>query len=231
MLSFAESTAGGMTLDRDGAELFKAAVNAEALGAIRRLLSGQLTDRAGVRLHGLADLRPFIEVGGPLGRLALSRMKGASRPVRAILFDKTASANWSLAWHQDRVIAVRERIEVAGFGPWTRKGGVQHVAPPFGILAGMITLRLHLDAVAETNAPLMIAPGSHRFGRIAERDVAQVVERCGIAACLAEAGDAWLYATPILHGSAPARQPAHRRVLQIDYAVGDLPGGLHWLGV
>jgi hypothetical protein len=26
-------------------------------------------------------------------------------------------------------------------------------------------------------------------------------------------------------------QPAHRRVLQIDYAARDLPGGLAWLGV
>ena len=28
-----------------------------------------------------------------------------------------------------------------------------------------------------------------------------------------------------------ASQPLHRRVLQIDYAVGQLPGGLEWLGV
>lgn len=28
-----------------------------------------------------------------------------------------------------------------------------------------------------------------------------------------------------------ANEPLHRRVLQIDYAVGKLPGGLEWLGV
>jgi len=43
--------------------------------------------------------------------------------------------------------------------------------------------------------------------------------------------DIWLYATPILHASDAASQPLHRRVLQIDYSVGQLPGGLEWLGV
>jgi hypothetical protein len=35
----------------------------------------------------------------------------------------------------------------------------------------------------------------------------------------------------ILHASQAADQPARRRVLQIDYAATDLPGGLTWLGV
>ena len=106
-----------------------------------------------------------------------------------------------------------------------------HVAPPFEVLAAMVTLRVHLDAVLDTNAPLLVAPGSHRLGRIAESDLKAVVQRCGTAVCLAEAGDIWLYATPIVHASDAARVPAHRRVLQVDFAARDLPGGLAWLGV
>jgi hypothetical protein len=117
-------------------------------------------------------------------------------------------------WHQDRTIVVRQHVEVPGFGPWTTKGGLLHVAPPYEVLARMVTLRLHLDAVPETNAPLLIAPGSHRLGRIAEADVAATVQRCGIETCCAEAGDIWVYATPILHASETASVPAHRRVLQ-----------------
>ena len=134
-------------------------------------------------------------------------------------------------WHQDRTIVVTRRIEVEGFGPWTVKSGLLHVAPPFDLLAGMVTLRVHLDPVPETNAPLLIAPGSHRLGQIPEGEVKAVVQRCGTATCLADAGDVWLYATPILHCSEAARDPAHRRVLQVDFATGDLPGGLTWLGV
>ncbi len=95
----------------------------------------------------------------------------------------------------------------------------------------MVTLRLHLDDVPQTNAPLLVAPGSHRFGRIAETDVLAVVQRCGKATCSAVAGDIWLYATPILHASEAATEPGRRRVLQVDYAACDLPGGLRWLGI
>ncbi|TWB75284.1 phytanoyl-CoA dioxygenase PhyH [Nitrospirillum amazonense] len=122
-------------------------------------------------------------------------------------------------------------MEVPGYGPWSVKDGLIHVAPPAELLAGMVTLRIHLDPVDAHNAPLLVAPGSHRLGRVAAGDVEGVVRRCGEVACLAEAGDVWLYATLILHASAAAVRPRHRRVLQVDYAADDLPGGLRWLGV
>jgi ectoine hydroxylase-related dioxygenase (phytanoyl-CoA dioxygenase family) len=92
--------------------------------------------------------------------------------------------------------------------------------------------RLTAKNLLETLGNLgLIAPGSHKLGRIAESDVREVVRRCGAVACLAEPGDIWLYATPILHASEAATEPFHRRVLQIDFAVGQLPGGLEWLGI
>jgi len=46
----------------------------------------------------------------------VSQAAGApTRPVKAILFDKTAGANWYVTWHQDLIIAVREQKEVEGF--------------------------------------------------------------------------------------------------------------------
>ena len=51
-------------------------------------------------------------------------------PVRGILFDKIPDANWKVPWHQDVTIAVQERIEVEGFGPWSMKADVLHVQPP-----------------------------------------------------------------------------------------------------
>ncbi len=158
-------------------------------------------------------------------------MAGSQRAVRAVLFDKSAAANWALAWHQDRVIVVRERRAAPGFGCWSRKAGAIHVEPPPEILSRMVTLRLHFDPVPATNAPLLVAPGSHRLGRIAEGDVPVLVDACGQVACVAETGDVWAYATPILHASERARAPQRRRVLQVDYAAEALPGGLEWLGV
>lgn len=81
-----------------------------------------------------------------------------------------------------------------------------------------LTLRAHLDDVPATNAPLLIAPGSHLHGRFAINDAQKVIELCGTEACLAEAGDIWLYATPILLASERAANPASRRVFLVDYA-------------
>ncbi len=148
-----------------------------------------------------------------------------------MLFDKSAANNWALPWHQDRTIVVRERREAAGFGPWSRKGGLQHVEPPFEVLDRMVTLRVHLDPAGADNAPLLVARGSHRFGRIAEAQVAAVAAGCEELACLADSGDVWLYATPVLHASEAAAAPKRRRVLQLDYAAAPLDGGLEWLGV
>jgi hypothetical protein len=40
---------------------------------------------------------------------------------------------------------VRERREVANYGPWSVKDGATHFEPLFEIMRGMVTLRAHLD--------------------------------------------------------------------------------------
>jgi hypothetical protein len=230
-MSLGLSEHDAMIFERDGALCKPATLNASDLRKLEDIVAELPPDQAGIRLHGIPALRPLLASSGAIGKVAASTLGDACRPVRAILFDKTASTNWALPWHQDRTIAVMRRVEVAGFGPWTVKSGLLHVAPPFDILAGMVTLRVHLDPVPETNAPLLIVPGSHRLGQISESEIKSVVQRCGTAVCLADAGDVWLYSTPILHSSEAARDPVSRRVLQVDFAVGDLPGGLTWLGV
>lgn len=219
-----------MQLDREGFEHFPRAALAE-LVPLMAALQGISEGRAGVRLahsHGLSDA---LEADGAIGTIA-ARFRGAHvKPVRAVLFDKTAGRNWGLGWHQDRTICVKTRRDTPGFGPWTTKAGLTHVAPPFAYIERMVTLRVHLDEVGPDNAPLLVAPASHTLGLVPVRAVEEVVARCGSHACLARSGDIWAYATPILHASAAAKQPARRRVLQIDYSADDLPDGLAWLGV
>ncbi len=214
----------------DGAQRFREALT-PFLVELRAALDRLPRDQAGLRIKGIPGLQPFFASDGALGSIAASALGTRCRAVRAILFDKNPNSNWSLAWHQDRTICVKQRIDVEGIGPWTTKGGMQHVAPPFEVLARMVTLRAHLDDVPATNAPLLIAPGSHTAGRGPVGEIDKVVRRCGTRACLADAGDVWLYATPILHASEAATAPVHRRVLQVDFAAGELPGGLEWLGV
>jgi hypothetical protein len=224
-------TAEEMTISKDGAQLFKDALSAPQLSELESALAGQPRDHAGVRLSGLLELRPLLSSAGSVGQIPASILGAGCFPVRAILFDKSAEQNWSLGWHQDRTIAVKQRVDVDGFGPWSIKSGMIHVEPPFDLLADMVTVRVHLDAVPVTNAPLLVAPGSHMRGRIPTAELPEVIRGCGIIPCLAEAGHAWLYSTPILHASDAAIEPRRRRVLQVDYARSQLSGGLQWLGV
>jgi ectoine hydroxylase-related dioxygenase (phytanoyl-CoA dioxygenase family) len=220
-----------LTFRDDGAQLFRQALTSDRLQQLKAILSHLPPDHAGLRLRGVEGLAPFLAASGDIGSCAASVLGEACHPVRAILFDKTAATNWALGWHQDRTIAVKARIPVDGFETWSVKSGMQHVEPPFALLSGMVTLRVHIDPVPASNAPLLIAPGSHRLGRIPEEDVKDVVRRCGTVACPADAGDIWLYATPVLHASDAATSPTHRRVLQVDFAVDELPGGLEWLRI
>jgi Phytanoyl-CoA dioxygenase (PhyH) len=215
-----------LTLKDDGAELVTSLLSDRDLRNAIPIFESLATTSAGLRIE-VKDLER-VGLSKAIARLAARELGPDTRAVRALLFDKHEANNWALGWHQDRTIAVKERIEVQGFGPWTVKAGTVHVAPPFALLERMVTVRVHFDDVDQDNAPLLVAPGSHRRGLIAESDIASAVAECGEHACLAEASDVWIYATPILHASARAVHPRRRRVLQIDYSADNLPGGLEW---
>jgi len=219
-----------LRLNSHGAERYPGACSHEELLALAALADTVLSKRSGVRVFGHQSLNEILIDGG-MGRLAVALLGEAARPVRAIFFDKTADSNWSVGWHQDRTIAVRARRDVPGFGPWSIKAGATHVEPPFAIIAGMITMRVHLDACDADNAPLLVVPSSHRLGRVPVGQTGEVARRLCHVACLAGTGDTWVYATSIIHASERAIVPRHRRVLQVDYSGTLLPSGLEWLGV
>lgn len=150
--------------------------------------------------------------------------------VRAILFDKTPQANWKVAWHQDLTIAVRERAEAPGFGPWSEKAGVTHVQPPAEVLERMLTVRVHLDDCGLENGPVQVIPGSHAAGRLSPDEVARWREEHAPVPCTSPRGGALVMRPLILHASSPATVPGHRRVVHLEFAADELPHGLEWHG-
>jgi hypothetical protein len=181
------------------------------------------------RRHLLAD--PAV------ARLATSeRLLGLIRPhlvegpsaVRAIYFDKSPDANWLVPWHQDLTLAVRERIDLPEFGPWSIKDGMPHVQPPSHLLAQMLTLRLHLDDADESNGALRVLPGSHSHGKLNAAQIGTWRDTQAAFTCRAKAGDALLMRPLLLHASSRSTNSAHRRILHIEYAGFALPAGLHW---
>jgi len=183
-------------------------------------------------VRNLLSLAPEVKdlASSPAIRAIVDPVLGQdARPVRGLLFDKSPDANWKVAWHQDLSIAMKKRVEMQGFGPWSEKAGVIHVQPPANVLEQMATVRLHLDDCLEDNGPLQVLPGSHRFGVIDSNSTAQLKERILPVSCTLRAGGVVLMRPLILHASPTAFTPTHRRVIHIEYASADaLPAGLEW---
>ena len=162
--------------------------------------------------------------------LALLRghMLAQPRPVRAIYFNKSPDANWLVPWHQDLTIAVRERRDVPGFGPWSIKHGVPHVQPPAELMQRVIALRVHFDDADRSNGALRVLPGTHRLGRLSAAQIREARATSAELVCSAAAGDALLMHSMLLHASSQATSNRPRRVLHIEYADFALPGRLEW---
>lgn len=224
------SAAAGVSLEEHGAQLFEGFA-APILGNLLSHLKGYDLPSPGSRIASHPGLAEMLSDGHGFAGIASALARKTVRPVRAIFFDKSEANNWALGWHQDRTICVKQRHEAAGYGPWTTKQGLQHVQPPFEIIAGMITIRVHFDTVDTENAPLLVALGSHQMGLIPVSEIPAAVARCETLACTATIGDVWAYATPIVHSSERSRSLSRRRVLQVDYSGDDLPDPLRWLGI
>jgi ectoine hydroxylase-related dioxygenase (phytanoyl-CoA dioxygenase family) len=148
--------------------------------------------------------------------------------VKATLFDKTPDTNWRVRWHQDRVLAVKERLEVPGFGPWSVRCGSAHVDGPASVLAQMVAARIHLDACGPENGPLRVIPGSHLLGKLSDDQLAKIVASDEQVEVCAPQGAIVLMRPLLIHASSPSRADAHRRVLHIEFAPAEAISPLLW---
>lgn len=208
------------------------AVDSGAVDALVRAV-GPMLDRGGRRAGARNLLGEVPEVRALAGSAGVYEVVKAvlgagAFAVRGLLFDKTPGANWKVPWHQDLTIAVRGRREVAGFGPWSEKEGVAHVQPPAEVLARMVTVRVHLDECNEHNGPLRVIPGSHRSGRLSADEIALRRAEVAEVVCPVGRGGIVVFRPLLLHASSPAVRPAHRRVVHLEFAADELPGGLEW---
>jgi hypothetical protein len=80
----------------------------------------------------------------------------AKPPFRATFFDKSATSNWLVAWHQDMVLPLTHRADVPGWGPWSLKAGMLYARAPASALERVLALRIHLDDSTAMNGPLHI---------------------------------------------------------------------------
>ena len=147
-------------------------------------------------------LREFIAVAlGP-----------AAGIVRVLYFDKPPDLSWSLPWHKDRTIAVKQNdLPSDRFAKPTTKAGVPHVEAPESLLVDMLTLRIHLDPMTAENGPLSVIPGSHQTNGPSKKPPVELH---------ADVGDVLAMKPLLSHASSAPRcgTTLHRRVIHIELA-------------
>ena len=218
--------------EQDGYAITPPLLQAEEIAALISLIErAAIYDqkRGGVRdvMHRVPELHA-VSQNSNVRAIVDSILGPESFVVRTTFFDKTDAANWKVPWHQDVTIAVNERRDVDGYGPWSSKEGVVHVQPPTAVLDRMVTIRVHLDDCPASNGALRVMAGTHKLGRINQNDAPHHVREEQAICCEILSGGALVMRPLLLHASSPAAKPGHRRVLHFDFAVGTLHAGLLW---
>jgi ectoine hydroxylase-related dioxygenase (phytanoyl-CoA dioxygenase family) len=146
--------------------------------------------------------------------------------VKSIYFDKPESSNWFVAWHQDLTISVDQKIDMAGYGPWTIKQNQFSVQPPLHILQDNFTIRIHLDDTDEGNGALKVLCGSHlkEIYRSENVDWQQETE----VSCNVKAGGIMIMRPLLMHASNRTTNNKKRRVAHIEFSRAVLADGIDW---
>ncbi len=140
-------------------------------------------------------------------------------PYKATLFEKSGKANWLVAWHQDTALPLETDIVDIGWGPLSKKQGINFVHAPTWALSKILALRIHLDASTSSNGPLRIIPGSHSQRLLTDAEFDRARKGKPEIECLVGKGGVIAMSPLILHASSKAVNDEPRRVLHIEYAV------------
>ncbi|RYD23611.1 MAG: hypothetical protein EOP87_26430, partial [Verrucomicrobiaceae bacterium] len=132
-----------MSLDENGFTILRSGVPQELLEELRDGIFSET--RAGERC--LLDLPPVRETAKLLKEQLVrsGHLPAEAVAIQAISFNKTATTNWKVAWHQDLMFPFARGVSAVGFDLPTLKQGVAHARPPVGVLEELLAVRLHLD--------------------------------------------------------------------------------------
>ncbi|MCB9922914.1 MAG: phytanoyl-CoA dioxygenase family protein [Planctomycetaceae bacterium] len=228
-------------LDRDGYVLVQ---NVYSEGEVRRAIaqlsiclqqlppsSASVRSRNGFvyALRNLLDLFPEAKAiwkQSPLPELLRATLGEKAGLVRGLYFDKPPERSWSLPWHKDLAIAVRNnRLLSSSFRNPTQKAGVAHIEAPRFVLESMLTLRIHLDDTTKENGALRVLPGSHRIE--ASEDKCEGAGKLIVA----NAGDVLAMRPLLSHcsGTSHPETQRQRRIIHLEFAANRrLPDDFEW---
>ena len=211
-----------MSLAVDGYDIVSPGLAAEELVALQRDFPATAPNRRNLFLF--SPLLESLVRKGSFSRHAQNILGSNCFAVRAIFFNKIEKANWHVPWHQDIGIPIQSKIETPGFSAFTIKEGILHANAPTEVLNQLLILRLHLDPATSSNGAMRLIPSSHLHGRTPTpqpNHPAPVQPEH-------KPGDILRLRPLLFHASAHSTTDTSRRVIHIEYATLNLPGGLEW---
>ncbi|RLJ72096.1 phytanoyl-CoA dioxygenase family protein [Pedobacter alluvionis] len=146
--------------------------------------------------------------------------------VKSIYFDKPENSNWFVSYHQDLTISVNEKVEIPGFGPYTKKNDQFAVQPPLHILENNFTIRIHLDHTNEENGALKVITNSHSKGIYRPETIDWSIEK--EVSCNVARGAVMIMKPLLLHSSSRTTNNQKRRVIHLEFSNQTLPKELQW---
>ena len=145
--------------------------------------------------------------------------------VKSIYFNKPASSNWFVSYHQDLSVHAAHRADHTGFVNWTKKEGHIGVQPPATILEAIYTIRIHLDDCDTGNGALRVIKGSHRQG-IARFDMTTSLHK--EISCPVPKGGVMIMRPLLFHASGKNTSSGNRSVLHLEFCNKELPAAIGW---
>ncbi|TAE87628.1 MAG: phytanoyl-CoA dioxygenase [Bacteroidetes bacterium] len=146
--------------------------------------------------------------------------------VKSIYFDKPATSNWYVSYHQDLTISVDRKVELDNYGPWTTKQNQFAVQPPIDIMENIYTIRIHLDDTDENNGALRVIPKSHAKKIYRPETINRNTEKEEM--CCVSKGGILIMKPLILHSSSRTTNNKRRRVIHIEFSNQELPAAIKW---
>lgn len=209
-----------MIQDDEGYAILPAVLEHGQIAEILDALAGAHLSRSRAGARHLFAVRAVADLANDprVMRIAARFVGPRAVPFRATLFEKSPGANWLVAWHQDAALPLRTRLDGPEWGPWSIKAGIRYARAPAWALETVIALRVSLDDSTESNGPLRVLPGTHRYGVLSDIDIARLAAGTVPVECTTPAGGVIAMRPLTVHASSKSTSDQPRRVLHIEYA-------------
>ena len=189
------------------------------VGRVKSALACDSLNRSRAGARHILSSRPIAELARDERLLELAtRWLGARAiPFKATLFEKSPTANWLVAWHQDTALPMDTARVAPGWGPWSKKYGVSYAHAPARALEKVVALRIHLDDSDHSNGSLRVLSRTHEDGVLTDAQLLERAQRIESVDCHTLAGGVVVMRPLLIHASSKATSQKPRSVVHIEY--------------